>query len=195
MWGGSCGFYKEASGKSERESVGHSVAFNSLWPHRLWPPGPSVHGILQARMLEWVAILFPRGSSRPREIPFKEDGSFVQAAEKSIHGSALVNSEREWEKQLKWFPENIIHILSSLIQFLTAFILWGLSRCQFSNNLFVVVFLLLCSKHDCPVTSFPHAGCSALWSTQRIPQWENTHQSFKPESQHLCPWDFSARGM
>ena len=31
------------------------------------PPGFSGHGILQARMLEWVAIPFPRGSSRPRE--------------------------------------------------------------------------------------------------------------------------------
>ena len=31
------------------------------------PPGPSVHGILQARILEWVAIPFPRGSSRPRD--------------------------------------------------------------------------------------------------------------------------------
>ena len=29
-------------------------------------PGSSVHGILQARILEWVAILFSRGSSRPR---------------------------------------------------------------------------------------------------------------------------------
>ena len=29
-------------------------------------PGSSVHGILQARMLEWVAILFSRGSSQPR---------------------------------------------------------------------------------------------------------------------------------
>ena len=27
------------------------------------PPGSSVHGILQARMLEWVAIPFSRGSS------------------------------------------------------------------------------------------------------------------------------------
>ena len=27
------------------------------------PPGPSVRGILQARILEWVAILFSRGSS------------------------------------------------------------------------------------------------------------------------------------
>ena len=30
-------------------------------------PGSSVHGILQARMLEWVAIPFSRGSSWPRD--------------------------------------------------------------------------------------------------------------------------------
>ena len=29
------------------------------------PPGSSVHGILQARILEWVAIHFFRGSSDP----------------------------------------------------------------------------------------------------------------------------------
>ena len=32
------------------------------------PPGSSVHGILQARMLEWVAIPFSRVSSRPRDL-------------------------------------------------------------------------------------------------------------------------------
>ena len=31
------------------------------------PPGSSVHGILQARILEWVAISFSGGSSRPRD--------------------------------------------------------------------------------------------------------------------------------
>ena len=31
------------------------------------PPGFSVHGILQARILEWVAISFSRASSRPRD--------------------------------------------------------------------------------------------------------------------------------
>ena len=31
------------------------------------PPGSSVHGILQARILEWVAISFSRGSSLPRD--------------------------------------------------------------------------------------------------------------------------------
>ena len=30
------------------------------------PPGSSAHGIFQARILEWVAIFFFRGSSQPR---------------------------------------------------------------------------------------------------------------------------------
>ena len=34
------------------------------------PPGPSVHGSLQARILEWVAMLFSRGSSQPRGRPW-----------------------------------------------------------------------------------------------------------------------------
>ena len=31
------------------------------------PPGSSIHGIFQARVPEWVAISFSRGSSRPRD--------------------------------------------------------------------------------------------------------------------------------
>ena len=31
------------------------------------PPGPSVHGIPQARILEWVVIPFSKGSSQPRD--------------------------------------------------------------------------------------------------------------------------------
>ena len=31
------------------------------------PPGSSVHGILQARILEWAAVPSSRGSSRPRD--------------------------------------------------------------------------------------------------------------------------------
>ena len=34
-------------------------------------PGCSVHGISQARILEWVAISFSRGSSRPRNRRYK----------------------------------------------------------------------------------------------------------------------------
>ena len=43
--------------------VSHSVVSDSLW----LLPGSSVHGILQARILEWVAIPFSTGSSQPRE--------------------------------------------------------------------------------------------------------------------------------
>ena len=31
------------------------------------PPGSTVYGVLQARILEWVAISFSRGSSQPRD--------------------------------------------------------------------------------------------------------------------------------
>ena len=31
------------------------------------PPGSSVHGVFQVRILEWVVIPFSRGSSRPRD--------------------------------------------------------------------------------------------------------------------------------
>ena len=34
------------------------------------PPGSSVYGILQARILEWIAIPFSRGSSQPRNQTF-----------------------------------------------------------------------------------------------------------------------------
>ena len=36
-------------------------------PKECSPPGSSIHGILQARVLEWVAIPFSRGSSLPRD--------------------------------------------------------------------------------------------------------------------------------
>ena len=40
----------------------------TLWdPMDCSPPGSSVHGILQARILEWVAIPFSRGSSWSRD--------------------------------------------------------------------------------------------------------------------------------
>ena len=42
------------------------------------PSGSSVHGILQARILEWVAISFSRGSSWPR------DWTFISCIERQI---------------------------------------------------------------------------------------------------------------
>ena len=44
-----------------------SIMSDSLQPIHCSPPGYSVHGILQARILEWVAIPFSRGFSQPRD--------------------------------------------------------------------------------------------------------------------------------
>ena len=41
------------------------------------PPGSSVHGILQARILEWVAMSSSRGSSRPRDRTLISCGSCI----------------------------------------------------------------------------------------------------------------------
>ena len=41
------------------------------------PPGSSVHGTLQAIILEWVAISFSRGSSRPRDQTCVSCGSCI----------------------------------------------------------------------------------------------------------------------
>ena len=55
------------------------------------PPGSSVHGISQARILEWVAISFSRGSSWPRD----------QALDSSISSSLS-----------KWFSSmSFLHIV------------------------------------------------------------------------------------
>ena len=48
------------------ESVSCSVMSNSF-AMDCSPPGSSVHGILQARILEWIAISSSSGSSRPRD--------------------------------------------------------------------------------------------------------------------------------
>ena len=57
-------------GGRDVESVKVKVAWSCLTfsdPMDCSPPGSSVHGILQARILEWVAISFSREFSQPRD--------------------------------------------------------------------------------------------------------------------------------
>ena len=51
--------------KSESEVIQSCLTLCD--PMNCSPPGFSVHGILQARILEWTAISFFRGSSQPRD--------------------------------------------------------------------------------------------------------------------------------
>ena len=48
-------------------ALSHLVMSNSLWPHELQLTSASVHEIPQARILEWLATPFSRGSSQPRD--------------------------------------------------------------------------------------------------------------------------------
>ena len=54
-------------GKRALSFFSHQVVSNSCDPMDCSLPGNSVHGILQARILEWVAMPFSKGSSRPRD--------------------------------------------------------------------------------------------------------------------------------
>ena len=61
------------------------------------PPGSSLHGILQARLLEWVAILSSRGSSQPLGIeptfltsPALAGGFFTTSTAWEAHAVASV---------------------------------------------------------------------------------------------------------
>ena len=54
----------ELQGKSESEVTQLCLTLYDFMDCSL--PGSSVHGIFQARILEWVAISFSRGSSQPR---------------------------------------------------------------------------------------------------------------------------------
>ena len=56
---------KEKLKKSESEVQLFATSWTN--PMDCSPPGSSIHGIFQARVLEWAAISFSRGSSQPRD--------------------------------------------------------------------------------------------------------------------------------
>ena len=47
--------------------MGAQLCLTLCDPMDCGPPGSSVYGILQARILEWVAMVSSRGSSQPRD--------------------------------------------------------------------------------------------------------------------------------
>ena len=49
------------------KSLSRVRLFVTPWTGVTGGPGSSIHGIFQASVLEWVAISFSRGSSRPRD--------------------------------------------------------------------------------------------------------------------------------
>ena len=58
---------KEKDEPADRGGKEHEVLVTLSDPMDCSLPGSSAHGIFQARVLEWVAISFSRGSSQPRD--------------------------------------------------------------------------------------------------------------------------------
>ena len=85
-------------------SVWLSCSVSQVWlchPMDCDPPGSSVHGILQARIQEWVALSFSRGSFRPRgwtHVSHIAGRLFTIWATERL----LLNHERHWDS---WPPE------------------------------------------------------------------------------------------
>ena len=73
-------------------------------------PGSSIHGILQVRILEWVAISFSRGSSQPRDwtwVPRIAGRHFNLWATREAKGSTWMQSQK-WQNDLCTFPRKTI---------------------------------------------------------------------------------------
>ena len=66
-WGGGDGLVWLLSLPVGSGSCLRLVVSNSFWPMNWSLPGSSVHGIFQARKLEWVVISYSRVSSCPRD--------------------------------------------------------------------------------------------------------------------------------
>ena len=112
------------------------------------PPGSSVHGILQARILEWVAIPFSRRSSLPRDWTWVSPMAgrfFTIWANREVHFSLLMFTHRSTQANLF----NGINLLSHHIVNNT-FSQLGEDHSQ--KVPFLTMWLLMKSREGFPVT-------------------------------------------
>ena len=71
-------------------NIPQHVKVAQLCPTLYDPMGYTVYGILQARILEWVAIPFSKGSSQPRDqtqVSLIAGGFFTSWATREVHTS------------------------------------------------------------------------------------------------------------
>ena len=87
----------------ESESVSHSVMSDSKTPMDCSPPGSSVHGILQARILEWVYISSFRVSSPPRD----QTQGFCIAGRFPFPGMGLMPTAVEAQSLKHWTSREV----------------------------------------------------------------------------------------
>ena len=70
------------------------------------PPGSSVHGILRPRILEWVAISFSRGSSRPRG---RTQLSCMAGRRFNLWATREDERKNKWDEKCQGVAQNMTH--------------------------------------------------------------------------------------
>ena len=83
------------------------------------PPGSSVHGVLEARILEWVAMLSSRGSSRPRDqtrVSCMVDGFFpTEPLGRPLMGAPINHVLGVWGREIRALDHYFLFFHSNLI--------------------------------------------------------------------------------
>ena len=86
--------WKDAGGLEKVVVIVQSLSHVQLFcdPMDYSPPGPSVHEILEVRILDWAAISFFRGSSWPRDKPTSPElaGGFFTTEPPGKQGKGLL---------------------------------------------------------------------------------------------------------
>ena len=151
-------------------SSSQSVATNSL-PHH-GPPGSSVHGILQARILEWVASFFSRGSSQPSiQTQYSHiEGRFITIwATREAHLGDQKNINEDLESRL--WPMTKILCLTKLYSLNNWTFSWATETLQAHEPSPQLTCALLCESErevaqSCPILCDP-MDCSLPGSSVR----------------------------
>ena len=105
-------------------SKSHSVKSDSLRPVDCSPPGSSVRGILQARMLEWVAIAFCRGSSWPRDQTFLRSEVLCYSLLSSLVSGDAWSRSSQWDVSRESKPTDEVRG-NSVFCWLAVYQLWS----------------------------------------------------------------------
>ena len=89
--------------------LSRSVMSDSLWPLDCSPPGSSVRGILQARILEWIAMPYSGGSSQPRDwtqVSLIAGRFLTVRATREAHFSTLLAYKNKWASLVAQLVKN-----------------------------------------------------------------------------------------
>ena len=76
------------------------------------PPGSSLLGIFQARILEWVAFSYSRGSSPPRDGTCESCLSCISRCSLYHHATWEVHSDYSWVKKKKKIGHLVVKVFS-----------------------------------------------------------------------------------